>query len=159
MIDLSTYRKVIICQLVGSKLQFFTGFCNAKRIRTKTNLQRIDSFIRFAKRPELITKLRSSYSLLDFDFTSQSFEIVNILRTFIFLDSQKLHIEYFLVCLLQECNQKFTSSQYLWFQYGVKESLVSNWTFSSLIIRQFLLCRFWKWWNDCLGVRSEQVVS
>lgn len=65
-------------------------------------LQGINSFIGFAKVSKLVTKLRSSLTLIDFNFSSKSFKLVDIFGTNLFFDCKKLNVECLLTCLLQK---------------------------------------------------------
>jgi hypothetical protein len=49
-------------------------------------LQAVDTFVLFAELTKLVTEFGSSFSLIDFDFASESFELVDILRATLFLD-------------------------------------------------------------------------
>jgi len=66
----------------------------------KADLQTVDALVLFAESTQLVTKLRSSFSLIDFNLTCQSFEFINIFRTTLFFNGQQLHIKSFLVCFL-----------------------------------------------------------
>ncbi len=65
-------------------------------------LQGINSFICFAKVSKLVTKLSSSLTLIDFDFSSKSFKLVDIFGTYLLFDRKKLNVECLLTCFLQK---------------------------------------------------------
>lgn len=70
----------------------------------KDDLQTVDTLVLLAESTQLVTKLCSSFSLVDFDFSCQSFEFIDIFRTALFFNSKQFHIEGFLVSFLQKCN-------------------------------------------------------
>lgn len=96
-------------------------------------LQAVDAFVLFAKLTKLVTEFGSSFSLVDFDFPSESFKLVDIFGATLFLDRQQFNIKGFLVGFLQERDQKLAGSKHLWLQNAVQETLVVSHSLSGLI--------------------------
>ena len=94
MADFSSYRKVIICELVRSHLQFFRLFAYTTNTVTiiSSHLQRVDSLVLLGEGLELITKLGSSLAAFNFDLPSQSFKVKNVLGTFVHLNREELRV-------------------------------------------------------------------
>jgi hypothetical protein len=55
---------------------------------------------------ELITELGSALSLLDFNFTGDSFKIINVFWPFLIFNRQQQRVKLILVGFLQEGDQK-----------------------------------------------------
>lgn len=79
------------------ELKFLNRACN----------ESIYPFICFTEWAELLAKFSGSVSLLNLYFTCERFKVVNVLGTFVFLNSKKFHIKNFLVGLLKKGNKEF----------------------------------------------------
>ena len=96
VVDLCSDCKVVVGELVGSHLQILASACNISRDLAVLSLKGI----------ELVAELLSFASSLNFDLTCESFELINIARTNLLLDCQKLKVELVLIRFLQECNEE-----------------------------------------------------
>lgn len=120
----------------------------------KENLQIVDSLVLLTECAKLVAELGCPFTLVNFNFASQSLELVDILWTAFFLNSEELHVECLLVSLLKESYQELACSEYLRLENAVEKALIVGHPLSSLVWSQLFLCSGWKGRNNCLRILS-----
>lgn len=149
MVDLRTDRVVVVSHLVGPSLQVL---CLSRDEAT-------DPSIMFGELVKLITELDGLLPLLNFDFSRERLEFVDVFGAQILFNSEELHIEVLLVGLFEEGHQELRGLQYVGLKADAQEPLIVDLSLHDLSAGEPLLLFSGQRRDDNLRVRSEQILS
>ena len=119
----------------------------------------IDFLVLFRELAELVTEFRGLTSSFDFDFSSQSLELIDISWAHLLFNSQKFQVELLLIRLLKKSYQEFGCLQYLRAKNAIQEPLVVGLALYQLPRCQSLHFLSRQRRDNCLRVGTKQEIT
>jgi len=96
MLDFCSDREIVVSQSMRAHLQVFGSIGN----------KGIDSLIIFSEGSKSVTELSGSFSLVDFNFASESLKLIDVLGSSFLLNCHQPQVECLLISFLQECHKE-----------------------------------------------------
>jgi hypothetical protein len=123
------------------------------------NLHGIDVGILSSEISETIAEFWGFFTSFSLDLTSKGAELINILRSLFFFDSEKLYVEGFLRSFREESNKELGCLEYITAENEIEETLVVDHAFWGLMLGETLLGGIRERGYNTLGVSAEKIIT